>query len=324
VLKVHLQFDPEPEQVSRLAALLDPSIRLTVGEHPHPADFEILVHGAPTREDLLASPHLHTVIVPWAGPPIETLDLLKKFPHIAVHNLPYNAGPTAEVAIALLLAAAKMIIPYDRSLRRHQWGPADPDLQSCLLLEGKTALILGYGRVGRRVANGCRGLGMNAWGVRRRPDPQEQVDVYGIDSLHELLPKAAALIICMPHTHETTGLIGERELALLPGEAVLVNVARGDIVVEAALYDSLKERRIFAAAIDVWYRYPERLLRGKGEPVAPSNFPFHELDNVVMSPHRAGWSPETEELRILYLSRLLNAAAKNLPMPYRLDPDRGY
>jgi len=324
VLKVHLQFDPEPEQVSRLAALLDPSIRLTVGEHPHPADFEILVHGLPTREDLLASPHLHTVIVPWAGPPLETLDLLKEFPQIAVHNLPYNSGPTAEMAIALLLAAAKMIIPYDQNFRRHQWGPADASLQSCLLLEGKTALILGYGRVGRRVANACRGLGMKVWGIRRRPDPQEQDEVYGIDSLHDLLPRAALLIICIPHTHETTGLIGERELALLPKEAVLVNVARGDIVVEAALYESLRERRIFAAAIDVWYRYPDRLLRGKGEPVPPSNFPFQELENVVMSPHRAGWSPETEELRILYLSRVLNAAAKNLPMPYRIDPNRGY
>lgn len=324
MLKVHLQFEPEPEQLSRLATLLDPSIRLTVGEHPEPADFEILVHGFPTREDLLASPYLHTVIVPWAGPPLETLDLLKEFPRIAVHNLPYNSGPTAEMAVALLLAAAKMIIPYDHAFRRHRWGPADAGLESCLLLEGKTALILGYGRVGRRVANGCRGLGMRTLGIRRRPDPREPDEVYGMASLHELLPEASALIICIPHTHETTGLIGERELALLPQEAVLVNVARGDIVAEAALYDSLRERRIFAAAIDVWYRYPDRLLRGKGEPVPPSDFPFHELDNVVMSPHRAGWSPETEDLRILYLSRLLNAAARGLPMPYRIDPGRGY
>jgi len=324
VIKVHLQFDPEPEQVTRLTKLLEPSVWLSLGQPALPADFEILVHGFPTREDLLASPRLHTLIIPWAGVPLETLDLVKEFPQIAVHNLPYNSAPTAEMAVALLLAAAKWVVPYDREFRQHHWGPLPGSGQGCVMLAGKTALILGYGRVGQGVAKACRGLGMHVVGVRRTPAPTDPEDVYGSDALPKLLPHAAALVICLPHTHETSGLLGERELTLLPQHAVLVNVARGEIVAEEALYHALKARRIFSAGIDVWYRYPPRHARGKARPTPPSNFPFHELDNVVMSPHRAGWSAETEDLRITHLAALLNAAAGDEPMPNRVDLSRGY
>jgi phosphoglycerate dehydrogenase-like enzyme len=324
MLRVHLEFDPAPEQVARLRELVDPAVRLTVGEPPRPADFEILVHGFPSGDDLLASPKLRALIVPWAGPPMETLALLKQFPHIAVHNLPYNAGPTAEMAIALVLAAAKMIVPYDRNFRMHRWGTLQQGRQTSVLLGGKTAVILGYGRVGRRVADALQGMGMKIQAVRRQRTPGDPEDVHGIDALPRLLPGAAVLAICLPHTAETEGLIGERELALLPGDAVLVNVARGEIVDEAALYRALAERRLFGAGIDVWYRYPARSERKADVPTPPSNFPFHELDNVVMSPHRAGWSEETEELRLLHLAELLNAAAKGEPIPNRIDPARGY
>jgi phosphoglycerate dehydrogenase-like enzyme len=324
MLHVHLQFDPTPAQLARLRELLDPSIRLTSGEPPRPAAFDILVHGLPTRDDLEASPRLAALIVPWAGPPLETLDLLKEFPRIAVHNLPYNAGPTAEMAMALLLAAAKLIVPYDRQFRRHRWGPLAPERPTSVRLENRRAVILGHGRVGRRVADACRGLGMRVAAVRSRRLSDDGPEIHGLDALPRLLPLAGALIVCLPHTHATTGLVGAAELARLPPDAVLVNVARGEIVDEAALFQVLKERRIFAAGIDVWYRYPSRSERREAVTAPPSRFPFHELDNVVMSPHRAGWSEETEELRLLHLAELLNAAARGEPMPNRIDPVRGY
>jgi phosphoglycerate dehydrogenase-like enzyme len=255
---------------------------------------------------------------------LETQDILREFPQISIHNVSYNSGPTAEMAVALLLAAAKLVVAYDGQFRRHLWGPLPGRRQSCVMLAGKTALILGYGRVGRRVAQACRGLGMHVVAIRQNPDPTASDEVHGPEALSELLPQAAALVICLPHTHETTGLLGERELAWLPPHAVLVNVARGEIVAEEALYRALKARRIFAAGIDVWYRYPPRNEGGKATPTPPSNFPFHELDNVVMSPHRAGWSAETEDLRITHLAALLNAAAGDEPMPDRVDLSRGY
>jgi phosphoglycerate dehydrogenase-like enzyme len=93
------------------------------------------------------------------------------------------------------------------------------------------------------------------------------------------------------------------------------------VVDEAALYAALAEQRLHAAGLDVWWHYP-----GDGDDgaVPPSNLPFHQLDNVVMSPHRAGHVAETEALRMAHLATLLNAAARGEPVPNRVDPEAGY
>lgn len=324
-VKVHIQYGPKPEHLAALRERLHPEIQLTVGDGPpRPADFEILVHGFPSRADVAASPKLRALIVPWAGVPIETLDLMRTFPGIPLHSLHYNVGPTAEMAIALLLAAAKMIVPFDRNFRRHRWASPFQDTPGGVALEGKTALILGYGRVGRRVASTCRTLGMHVMATRQHPEPAPPDEVYAPEALPSLLPNAHALILCAPHTPRTDGLIGEKELALLPPDTVLVNVVRGAIVQEDALYRALKARRLFAAGLDVWYRYPTEAERELGVAAAPSSFPFQDLDNVVMSPHRAGWSNETEIARSVHLAALLNAAARGQPMPHRIDTHSGY
>lgn len=323
MLRVHLRQAMKPEHLAELRRSLDPRIELGTSAQTYPGEFDILVDGEPSREDLTRNPRLRAVIVPWVGVPLRTLALMREFAHIELHNLPYNIAPTAEMAVALLLAAVKRIVPYDRHFRHGYWSAPQPDVPGSVLLEGKTALILGYGRIGRRIGQACRSLGMRVVGIRRNPEPGQTEEV-GIEDLPRLLPTAGALVICLPHTHETTGLVGARELVLLPRDAVLVNVARGAIVDEEALYRALRERRIYAAGLDVWYRYPTTAERAANQPVLPSAFPFHELDNVVMSPHRAGWSEEKEPARIRELAKLLNAAARGEPIPYRVDPVRGY
>jgi phosphoglycerate dehydrogenase-like enzyme len=236
-----------------------------------------------------------------------------------VHNLHHNALPVAEHVIALLLAAAKSIVPMDRSLRRHDWTPRyEPD--NTILLEGKTALMLGHGAIGQRVSRLCQGLGMEVLAIRRQAtggSPSAPVQ-----APQRLLPQADALIICLPHTPDTTGLIGPDELALLRPKAILINVGRGPIVDEEALYHALRDGSLYVAGLDVWYNYPED---EAGRPhTPPSSLPFHELDNVVMSPHRAGHSADTEMLRITHLAELLNAAARGEPMPNRVDLASGY
>jgi phosphoglycerate dehydrogenase-like enzyme len=129
-------------------------------------------------------------------------------------------------------------------------------------------------------------------------------------------------MVCLPHTPETTGFLGARELDLLPEHAVVVNIGRGPIVDEAALYAALREGKIHGAGLDVWYNYPPDEEARAHTP--PSDYPFHELDNVVMSPHRGGGSAETDRLRMIHLARLLNAAARGEAMPNRIDLQRGY
>jgi phosphoglycerate dehydrogenase-like enzyme len=324
-LSVHLlQLPYTQETVAELRARLHPEVTLTTGlELPRPARFRILVAGRPQREHLVASPHLEALIVPWAGIPDPTRELMRDFPHIALHNLHHNALPVAEQAIALLLAACKFIVPMDRALRAHDWTPRYEPNPS-LLLEGRTALVLGYGAIGRKVARLCQGLGMEVVAVRRTAAATVPGGprVAGIAELHDLLPRAGAVLICLPLTPETEGLVGAAELALLPRDAVLVNVGRGPVVDEAALFQALRDRRLYAAGIDVWYNYPPD--EGSRFHTPASRFPFHELDNVVMSPHRAGSSTETERLRVTHLAEMLNTAARGEPLPNRVDLQAGY
>jgi phosphoglycerate dehydrogenase-like enzyme len=249
-----------------------------------------------------------------------------EFPHISVHNLHHNAGPTAEMAFTLLLAASKFIIPMDRSLRVHDWTPRyepNPSVQ----LAGKTALILGYGAIGQRVATMCRGIGMRVKAIRKFPEKTTSDcpdEIFSPDSLHQLLPEITALILCLPFTEETKGIIGEKELSLISSKTILVNVGRGLTVDEEALFHALKNGNLHAAGLDVWYNYPKEKDLRKNTP--PSEYAYHELDNVVMSPHRAGALGETEseQMRMEELAKLLNAVARREQLLNRVDVKLGY
>lgn len=319
MVSVHLFRPPDPVPLDHLRAELHPDVQLTLGpDLPSPADYQILVAGRPQREHLTASLNLETLVIPWAGLPPETRELLLGFPHVAVHNLHHNAASAAEMAVALMLAAAKFIVPIDRVFRTHDWTPRyQPN--PAISLEGKTVLILGYGAIGQRVARACQGLGTEVVAIRRSGTGGE---IHPPNALHDLLPRADVLVVCLPHTPETTGIIGAEELALLPSDAVLVNVGRRPIVDEAALYHALREGTLYAAGLDVWYNYPDDKTARSCMP--PSTYPFHELDNLVMNPHRAGGSKETGMQRMSHLAALLNAAARGEEMPNRVDLQAGY
>jgi len=324
-LHVHLLHPPPDEALAVLREALDGRVELSVGSDV-PNETTILVAGRPTSEQLAASGGLHALVIPYAGVPDTTRSLLlADRPDLDVYNLHHNAMAAAELAIALLLAAAKTLIPVDRRFRNHDWR-SRYDGAPTLLLEGKRALILGLGAIGTRLATLCHAFGMDVTAIRARPERPHPhfVDVHSPDALHALLPTADVLLICLPLTTDSTGLIGEREIGLLPRSAILVNVARGPIVDEEALYCALAEKRIAAAGIDVWYSYP------KDEPsranTPPSVHPFHELDNVVMSPHRGGAFrlEELEAKRMTDLAATLNAIARGESVPHRVDLEAGY
>lgn len=331
-LTVHLHDAPKSRWQRYFEEALDPRVRVTYGPTlPKPPDYEILVAGRPSRRALRDAPRLHTLIIPWAGLPESTRALLGEFPALDVHNLHHNAVAAAEMAAALLLAAAKFLIPMDRALRQHDWRPRyDPN--PAVRLEGGTALVLGYGAIGRRVARICRGLGMHVLAIRRHPTGDEtRAEVHPPEALHTLLPRADAVLVTLPLTEATEGVIGAEELALLPERAVLVNVARGPIVDQEALYHALKDGTLHAAGLDVWYNYPSGKDAGYGVDAVradtpPADYPFHTLDNVVMSPHRGGGlhTTATERDRMEHLARLLNAAARGEALPNRVDLELGY
>jgi phosphoglycerate dehydrogenase-like enzyme len=309
----------------RLRDALDGSVELLVGEEvPDPEDHEVLVSGRPRPEELEASPSLKMLIIPFAGLPPETREQMLQRPEIAVHNLHHNASSTAEVAMALLLSAAHRVLPLDASLRRDDWSPRYGEERG-ILMDGATGLVVGYGSVGRRVAKGLQGLGMDVMATRRGAggvEEDEGVEVHPFDRLDVLLPRARAVVLCVPLTDETEGLLDERRLDLLPEPCVLVNVARGPVVDEGALFAGLRRGRPAAAGIDTWYAYPKGAEERGSTP--PSAYPFRELENVVMSPHRAGLVRETEERRAAALAGLLLSASRGEPVAHRVHPARGY
>lgn len=304
---------------------LDPEIHLQTGEQiPQPAEYEILIAGRPTPAQLEASPRLHTLVIPWAGMPEVTAELIAGYPHIRVHNLHHNAVATAETALMLLMAAAKQIIPIERRFRENDWRPRYAP-NPAITLSGKTALILGYGSIGQHVGEVCAALGMRVLGTRRSltsPIRAGAAELYPASTLHQLLPQANALIVTLPLTGETRGLIGAAELALLPPQAVVVNVGRGPVIDQFALYEALKEGHLHSAGLDVWYNYPQDEASRVNTP--PADVPFHLLENVVLSPHRGGGAADIETARMTHLANILNNAAHGKPLPNQIDLERGY
>jgi len=325
MLHAHIRWLLYPQFLPILEAEPAQGIHLSAGpDIPNPADLEILIDDAPTLADFQACPKLRAVIIPYAGVPPETLALARQFPQVRLYNIHHNSEATAEMAIALLLAVAKNICIADKRFRTGDWTPRYAPLPA-LELHGKTALILGYGAVGQRVAAMCRGLGMFVMGVRRRyldtPTPD---DLYLLKDLPKLWPQADAVFVCLPLTDDTRHLIDARALAALPPHAVLINVGRAEVVEEKALYEALVSRQIFGAGFDVWYNYPP-------SPAAqthtfPATYPFHELENIIMSPHRAGGlgTEFVETRRMKDIARSLNLAARGEPIPNPIDITAGY
>jgi phosphoglycerate dehydrogenase-like enzyme len=324
-LHVHFHHSPSKENLDYLKTLIDENISISLESEVEIAnDFQILISGHPTRELLQKSPALEAVIIPWAGLSKETRELLGDFPNLRVHNLHHNASATAEFAFALLLAAAKHLLPIDRKFRHHDWTPRYKPNPS-ILLEGKQVLILGYGEIGQRVGRMCAGLGMKIHAIRRSIDEMEidgEIKIYPIRMLRNLLVNANVLFLTLPATQETHEMIGEKELNALPEGAILINVARGEIIEEKAMFEYLSNNKKASAGLDVWYQYPEKEEDWAKTP--PSIYPFHQLENVVMSPHRAGLWDEWEKVSMEYLAELLNCAARNKSMENLVDLQNGY
>jgi phosphoglycerate dehydrogenase-like enzyme len=231
--------------------------------------------------------------------------------------------PTAELAVALMLAAAKRIRIYDQKLRTGNWELRYKPDQS-VLLAGRRVLIVGYGAIGRRVGDVLLALGLQVTGIRRNPGRkgEESALILPPSDLKKQLPGTDILILTLPLTSETRGLIGPEELEMLPERSIIVNVSRGPIINQEALYHALKNERIHGAGLDVWYNYPkteeERLN------TYPGDFPFHELENVVMSPHRGGKSPEVESARMKALADSLNSVLRGDELPNQVNIKLGY
>jgi len=222
--------------------------------------------------------------------------------------------------LGALLAVTNRVVAADRAMRRGDWGDDHDERHLGVQLAGKVALLVGYGAIGRALRPSLEALGMEVRAYRRRPRADGSVREYGPGKLHEALAAADAVVVSLPATPDTEGLLGAAELARLKPTAALVNVGRGKVIDEEALYRALAAGRLLGAGIDVWYRYPKR---EPLERVFPSAYPFQELDNVVMSPHRGNdvrdWQRVAARDVLATLTALAAGEERN-----RVDLESGY
>lgn len=190
---------------------------------------------------------------------------------------------TADLAFALLLATARNLMVAEDAIRKGNWTSWSPMGYTGMDIGGATLGIIGMGRIGEAVARRAKGFDMRVlYNNRNRKTEAEAEHGFEFMELDMLLKEADFVVILAPYTPETVGLIGERELGLMKKTAVLINVARGGIIDETALYNALKNDTIWAAGLDVF----------ETEPV-PLDNPLLSLPNVTVLPHIGSASIKT-------------------------------
>ena len=248
---------------------------------------EIFVGFRISKEFIEQAIKLRHIQVPWTGSERLDFELLKKNTQITVSNSHSNSISIAEHAVSLLMAAAKRIVYRDARMRKGDWTPRYDDTNS-YWITNKTLGIIGYGAIGSKVARMLKfGFNTRIYAIKRDPGKREDdlCDFLGgPEDLSYILKESDFILVALPSTTETKGMIGKDELDLLKETAIIINVARGPIIDEEALYNHLKEHKIGGAALDVWYNYPKNQEETTD---VNQNFPFKELNNVVMSPHSA-------------------------------------
>jgi phosphoglycerate dehydrogenase-like enzyme/ribonuclease HI len=261
-------------------------------------EVEVTIGGTFTKEDLEQARKLKLIQIPFAGVDKLDFDLYKDYQDIYICNIHTNGAAVAEHAFALILALAKNIVTNDRDLRLGRWhgfSTKEPTIQ----LQGKSLGIIGLGSIGWEIAKIGHNLGMKVFTLKRKIEEKDLEKKNVLEFLGErkdlekVIKESDFIVIAVPLAQETKGLIGEKELKLMK-EKYLINISRGAVIDEEALFESLKEQHLAGAAIDTWYQYPTSEQRE----VLPSKFDFHKLDNVVMSSHTAGYTDRALEENI--------------------------
>lgn len=274
-------FDPLVEADVELVSIAD--------DADTPADAAILA----------AADVLVTTRFTGAMPKPERLRLLQ-LPAAGYNNIELDAVPAGafvcnayghEVAIAEYVIAAMLNhrIPFadaDARLRQGDWHYTSGSPARHGELAGSTLGLVGFGHIGRMLAARARALGVRVLAANRSPIVSPDVEQGFALRDPELYRQCDTLVVSLPAHAETQGLVDAAALGALPPHALVINVGRGPAIDETALYDALANRRIGGAVIDTWYNYPER----PGATAMPARLPFHDLSNIVMTPHMSAWT----------------------------------
>lgn len=260
---------------------------------PELAETEALVCYGVTAEEVARMPKLRYLAIPMAGVNTLPMDALRER-GVTVVNAHANGRWVAERAVALILGWYGRLVPYHNDLATERWhgfAAGEPATEAWDSIVGSTVALLGTGAIAQWTARLLAPWEVTVRGFRRTAGTAglpEGLFRTVTTSLTEAVEGADTVVVTLPLTQKTRGLIGASELSAMRG-ALLVNVGRGAVIDEGALYSALSEGTLAGAAIDTWYRYPEADDNGVR---APSDYPIHTLSNVLLSPHLGGYTPQ--------------------------------
>lgn len=276
-----LPGDGAPELESELSTrLANPNLRIAATEQDARKMIRtanIVITNALSADLLDECNELEWIQTVGVGVDKYPLDSLRSKGVLLTNAAGVSAEPIAEQVLGY-------IVMFERQLHRglRQQYETRWERYTAGELRGKTLGIIGVGSIGSRVAELGSAVGMTVIGSKRNPDRGgEMVDeVVGADGVHRLLPRSDYLVVACPLTEQTTGLLGRSEFAAMKSSAVVVNIARGEIVDEAALCDAVRNKRLRGAALDVFEEEP-----------LPADSPLWGLSNVIITPHMGGSTP---------------------------------
>ncbi len=279
-------------------------------------DADVLVCPA-YRADYPAAPNLKLLHAPNAGLDSIEFDALPE--GVRVCNAFEHDVGIGEYVLSAMLKTVLDLDRTDRVFRKGDWSEA-PRMGATPRseLSGQTVLCVGYGSIGQGVAVRAKAFGMKVDAVTRTPrDLEPRPDrMADFSRLGDLAADADFLVVACPLTEETEGLIGADVLARMKPTATVINVARGSIVDQKALYDALTAKRLGGAVLDTWYNYPA----GEGDAVRPADYPFWEMDNVVMSPHNSGWTQGLIQRRFTLVADNIRRVLAGEPLINQVHP----
>ena len=283
---------------------------------------DAVVAGEITLKFIQRAKKLKIIFVPYVGVNALPLDYIKTH-GIRISNVHGNARYVAERCIALALSFYGKIIDYHNDLKQFQWhgywakGTLSDTWES---IQGKTCTVIGTGEIGKYIARylkvfDCRTIGFKKRTVTEKPDCFDEITT----DLNEALEKGELIFVTLPLTEDTKGMFSAEVLTRLKGK-FLVNVGRGLVVDEEGLYRALKKGILRGAGIDTWYNYPEK----GGTTAKPSKYPIHELPNVILSPHLAGFTPQASVINIAQTIENIRSYIQTGKARFEVDPDLMY
>ena len=266
-----------------------PDVLSTAAERQAYAQADVIV-GVRFDASLPRPEKLRLFHVPGAG--YDAVDLTLLPASAVVCNCFGHEQAIAEYVMTALLMRHVPLADADQRLRRGDWAYwAGAPERAHDEMAGKTIGLLGFGHIGKAVAARAKAFEMEVVVANRSAVAASAlVDrAFTLDALDTFWGTFDYLVVSVPLTDETRGLVGASAFAAMRPSAVVVNVGRGPTIDEQALFDALKSNRIAGAIVDTWYAYPGPDRKN----VLPSSLPFHELPNVVMTPHMSGWTSGT-------------------------------